>query len=107
VEKGTKEKSNKDDMNLSQKGKKTIIFVGANQINQPQQDSYEYKNEKKKNYVERNIVRHQMKWKQYMKESEYSSKSEETALDLSIATELHRTGSNIRETFKHSKNNFM
>jgi hypothetical protein len=39
VKKGTKEKSNKDDMNLSQKGKKTIIFVRANQINQPQQDS--------------------------------------------------------------------
>jgi hypothetical protein len=48
VEKGTKEKSNKDDMNLSQKGKKTIMFVGAKQINQPQQDSYEYKQEKRK-----------------------------------------------------------
>jgi hypothetical protein len=35
-----------------------------------------------------------------MKKSEYSSKSEETALDLSIATELHRTESNILETFK-------
>jgi hypothetical protein len=63
VKKGTKEKSNKDDMNLSQKGKKTIIFVRANQINQPQQlrDSYESKKEKRKNNVERNIVRHQMK----------------------------------------------